>query len=77
MPLELKAENSAASILYKRHPPRWLRRHSHGLYLPLTVTIRAKVDLFKSDFFSSNVKLLENKDNFWAKLHLLGGNFEN
>ena len=64
MPLAVRIKNSAASVFYKRHPSTWLRRHSHVSSLSHAVTILATVDLFKSDFFRSNARLLEKRDNF-------------
>ena len=52
-------------VLYKRHPSRWLRRHSDIAYLPPTVRISAMVDFVKSDFFNSKVKPVVKRDNFY------------
>ena len=59
--------------LYKMHSSRWLLRHPHFLFLPLTITIWTMVDLVKSNFFSTNVKFVVKGISFLgANLILLG-----
>ena len=46
-------------FFYKRHPSKWLRKHSYIFIFTTYNHNWSHVDLFKTGFFSSNVKLLK------------------